>query len=151
MIKRTNIRSIILCILAAPSIHACNQLAMYEVHKSHVDANVPDANNFDSILIADLQSYFRSKIGKSVRIEYELLRREPTQSGVAYPHYYAWIVAYDGQSTTLEGAVRLNAINKSQFEITNFLSKADIAKNSSEAESVFPQALMPGILSRAGK
>lgn len=63
-----------------------------ELPRTHVDTNVPETEEFDRILGRDLDSYFRSRTGESsLSIDYELLRLGPTQSGTAYPKFYAWV------------------------------------------------------------
>ena len=80
-----------------------------------------------------------NKIGDSFRfgdvfaadptsVRYELLRKEPTQSGVAYPKYYAW-VTMDTSAGPVEGAVRLAAVDRERFEVTDFCSSSDIRTN----------------------
>ena len=80
-------------------------------------------------------------------MSYELLRKGPTQSGVAYPKYYAWVRVHrhDG---LLEGAVRLAAIDDQRFEVTHFLPAQEIVA-SPGIESVFPEPLRQTIRDRS--
>ncbi len=68
----------------------------YLVSLSHVEANVPPQKEFDEILARDLQAYFQDLKGKQVGVQYEFLRRGPTQVGVAYPKFYLWVKIYEG-------------------------------------------------------
>ncbi|KQV50348.1 hypothetical protein ASC95_13275 [Pelomonas sp. Root1217] len=80
-----------------------------------------------------------------------MLRDEPTQSGVAYPKYYAWVRYKVGVMKQQQGAVRLAAIDKLRFEVTDFLSAAVIKADSQAVERVFPRPLVPMILARAAQ
>lgn len=120
------------------------------IRKSHIDANVPDEKNFHNFLARDLQSYFKESLKKTVRAEYELLRDAPTQTGIAYPKYYAWVKVFDGDNLVEEGAVRLVAIEKKRFEVTDYLSKADTERSPATVERIFPKALIEIIKMKAG-
>jgi hypothetical protein len=102
-------------------------------------------------LIRDLNSYFQVVLNKIVHTEYELLRDEPTIAGIAYPKYYAWVKVFDGDKLIEEGAVRLAAIEKKQFEITDFLNKTDIKEAPPNVARTFPKALIQTITERANK
>lgn len=115
----------------------------------HIDANVPEQNNFRSFLIRDLNSYFTSASKKPVSVEYDLLRDFPTQTGIAYPKYYAWVRISDGTSVIEQGAVRLAACDKTTFQVTDFVSKARIQQDPEMIRSIFPAQLCPAIVSRA--
>jgi len=117
---------------------------------SHVDANVPDQKDFHTILQRDLETYLRSETNKSgVRVEYELLREGPTQPGVSYPKYYLWARALDGKNVALDGAVRVAAVDKLRFDVTDFLSREEIIASPSALQAVFPSALIGKILGKA--
>ena len=97
------------------------------------------------------QAYFKSKGGTSVSsVEYQLLRKEPTQSGVAYPKFYAWVKVNSGSQLLFEGAVRVAAIEQKKFEITNFLPRKQIQGAPSEVSAIFPSSLVSTINSLAG-
>lgn len=86
-------------------------------------------------------------------MSYELLRKEPTQSGVAYPKYYAWVRVHRDDGL-LEGAVRLAAVDDEKFEVTNFevthfLGAREIVTSPRLIEPVFPQPLHQTIRDRA--
>jgi hypothetical protein len=141
--------------VTALCLNACGpsfgQQDVSEIARSHVEANVPAAGDFDRFLRRDLTAYFRHLTTVPVKVEYKLLRKGPTQSGVAYPKFYAWVTVLSNEKPIEEGAIRVAAIEKVWFEVTDFLSKADITDNPTSLERVFPAALVPSILERVGK
>jgi hypothetical protein len=50
----------------------------------------------------------------------------------------------------VSGAVRVEAIDKMRFEVTNFISKAEILKDPDVVGTVFPALLIEPIDRRAG-
>jgi hypothetical protein len=98
--------------------------SLRDIQASHIEANVPSSTDFEKFLQRDLSRYFSvTRKQKSLRVEFELLRDEPTQSGVSYPRFYAWVRVAGGKSPEDRGAVRLAAIEKKRFEVTDFLSE----------------------------
>ena len=104
---------------------------------THIDANIPPAEVFDSYLKRDLSRYFKEKFNKNVTVKFELLRDDPTQTGIAYPKYYLW-VNITGDKINQEGAVRVAAINKESFDVTDYVSLEQIKNNSKEVDNIFP-------------
>jgi len=124
--------------------------AQTSVQLSHIEANVPDASAFEPILKRDLLAYFATRFAVAPdRVEVKLLREAPTQSGVSYPKYYAWVRVFAGQSLLEQGAIRLVAIEKLRFEVTDFVPRSQIQANGGGLGTVFPAALVPGILQLA--
>lgn len=121
-----------------------------EIANSHIRANVPDAKDFDALFRRDVAVFFANRTGKAVRVEYRLLRNQPTQSGVAFPKYYAWVNVFLGDSLLEQGAVRLAAESRERFEVLNYLEASEIRANPGEAASIFPASLVPRILADAG-
>ncbi|HIA51808.1 MAG TPA: hypothetical protein EYN91_06920 [Candidatus Melainabacteria bacterium] len=117
--------------------------------QGHVEANVPESQNFDSYLKRDLNEYFASGNGVKVSVEYELLRKPATQVGVAYPKFYAWVKVFENETLKRQGAVRVAAIDKEQFEITNFVTAETIRRDPKVIETVFPAVLCPKIIELA--
>lgn len=75
-----------------------------------------------------------------------MLRAAPTQSGVSYPKYYAWVMVKSGTGVILvQGAVRLAAIEKVRFEVTSFISSKEIQAAPEKLNPVFPSLLIPNI------
>ena len=122
------------------------------VDMSHVEANVPAADQFDAALRRDLLAHFSSL--SSIRVtsvDATLLREKPTQSGVAYPKYYAWVVLRSDSGQTRSGAVRVAAVNATRFEVTHFLSKEVLQADPAAASEVFPAALVDDVNKRASE
>jgi hypothetical protein len=95
----------------------------------------------DSLIRRDLLSYFANDGRGVTRVEYQLLRLDPTVTGIAYPKYYVWVTATDSLGLTLrEGAVRL-ALVDSLVEITHFLPRAYMNRVPASIDSVFPTAV----------
>ena len=127
---------------------ACND----PIAQSHIDANVPPARQFHPLLKRDLEAFFRSAGQRpDIDVGYEVPREGPTQSGVAYPKYYVWVKAQAPQGLVEEGAVRLAAIDRTRFEVTHFLRKADIQADHGTVERIFPKALAEDIRTRAAR
>lgn len=130
-------------------VTGCNaQSPVADLAQSHIDGNVPDAKVFDEYMRRDLAiALCPSKT--SCNIQYELLRKEPTQTGVAYPKFYVWVKATSAKGETIEGAARLAATQKQQFYLTNFLSSEQIRTSPHKVNDLFPAALAGKILDKA--
>lgn len=122
------------------------------IEQSHIEANVPDKNSFNNLLERDLRVYFARTLKKHdlLRVEYNLLREGPTQTGIAYPKFYLWTKVYSGKEVVDEGAIRVAAVDRERFEITDFVSKRKIIAKPANVELVFPAALTEKILRLAG-
>ena len=125
--------------------------SLADVQQSHIEANVPPSEDFDGLLQRDLLAYFRSSgAPTATRVEYQLLRSGPTQSGVAFPKYYLWARVSSGPTLLVEGAVRVAAMERKRFEVKNFMSKDAVRAAPSDVGTIFPAALAPAVLSLAG-
>jgi hypothetical protein len=142
------IRSLaISALLCCASLPALSQSA---AQLSHTDTNVPPSESFDLALRRDLLAYFRASVAPDVtRVQFRLLREAPTQSGVAYSKYYLWVQSFAGDTLRKEGAVRVAAIDRQRFEVTDFLTKEKVRSDPTAVGSVFPAALVPTIVSLA--
>ena len=120
------------------------------VDESHLRANVPDAKDFDNFLKRDLAAYFKGGREGTVAVEYELLRDGPTQTGVAYPKFYAWVKARKNGRLFAEGAARVAAVEKKRFEVTDFLSRADAARDPDRIYRIFPREVGDKIRRKVG-
>ena len=87
----------------------------------------------------DLEKYFRQSPGQHVTVKYEFLRNGPTQSGVAYPKYYLWVTVSKKNKTIKSGAVRVAAIEKKYFDVTDFMPVEEIKRDTEAIYSVFPR------------
>jgi hypothetical protein len=130
---------------------SCNeaQTPQSNVAQSHIEVNVPSGSDFDRFLTRDLAAYFAQTFGAETRVEYALLRRGPTQTGISYPKFYAWVRILGANGKTQEGAVRIEAIEQKHFEMTHFLSTQQIQANPEGVSEVFPAALVSEILQHA--
>lgn len=121
-----------------------------EVQQSHISGNVPSSGDFEPFLRRDLLSHFRKELPSTDKVVFEFLRQGPTQVGVAYPKFYLWAGALDKDEQLLaEGAVRVAAIEKTQFEVTVFLSSEIILAAPDQVGQTFPKALLEKILEKA--
>lgn len=137
---------LLLVVLFSQSVAAQWQSAL---QSSHIEANIPPAESFEPLLRRDLLAFFGRADASVTSVEFKLIRNGPTQSGVAYPKYYLWVKVFAGSRPKEEGAVRVAAIDRERFEVTDFLSKAKIQAAPSEVGATFPAALVPSIISLA--
>jgi hypothetical protein len=115
------------------------------IANSHINANVPASDQFSNLLARDLQSHFQAP-----RVDYELLRQGPTQTGISYPKYYLWVkIRNSSGGLAAEGAVRVAAIDQVRFEVTHFLPAQEIRETPTTVERVFPRPLVESILAHA--
>ncbi len=116
------------------------QQAFKEIQESHIQANVPEDSSFMNYLTRDVSAYLKKEYGKACRINIEFLRQGATQSGVAYPKFYLWIIATDTLKNSLftEGAMRAAAIEKEGFEVTHFISKGTVRAGKDTIYQIFP-------------
>ncbi len=117
--------------------------------RSHIGANVPDDAHFHEYLKRDLTAYFSAADSAVTGVEYELLRKAPTQVGIAYPKYYAWVTVRSDRGTVTQGVVRLAAQDGEKFEVSNFLTRDEVLSQSERVEETFPAALNAEIMRRA--
>lgn len=122
---------------------------MRALSASHLGDHVPLPAQFDPIVRRDLRSHFSRQFHGDVTVQYVLLDKSPSQSGVSYPHFYAWVDVYQGRTVQFSGAVRLNAVNRKQFVVNGQQDAASILVNKLETESLFPKSLWSKIRTRA--
>jgi hypothetical protein len=115
---------------------------------SHIEGNVPPSQNFDAYMKRDLAS-FLCEGSLNCRVEYSLLREGPTQTGIAYPKFYVWVLCFQQDKVLMQGAARVEAIDKQLFHVTNFLSREQILASTQEVGSIFPAPLVSKILQLA--
>jgi hypothetical protein len=133
--------------LASQSAHI---QIVQDIQRSHIEANVPGPAEFNRLLHRDLDSYFTKTRGKSLRVEHEMLRDGPTQAGVAYPKFYVWVRVFEGSAIVDQGAVRLAAIEKREFQVTDFLSERTIRADPKGIYRVFPAPVCERIKTKLG-
>jgi len=116
----------------------CHAMTQDTIAASHIMINTPDQSLFNSFLERDLKAYFLKEMEGTFSLEYEFLRKGPTQSGVAYPKFYLWVKVIKKESLILEGAVRVAAVERTHFEVTNFVSRNDIDSGKTDIYKIFP-------------
>jgi hypothetical protein len=122
-----------------------------DVSESHVTANVPSKDDFRTFLVRDLTTYFQHHTyGNGITVDYELLRDEPTQVGVAYPKYYVWATITMPDKSIVEGAARVAAVAKREFHILAFFTRSEIITDPTELAQCFPKALLEKIRAKSG-
>ena len=137
-------RTIAVSLLAALAM-AC---VADQIRESHVDGNVPSSGDVDRLLQRDLNAFFAGRLPAGGNVRYEFLRKAPTQTGVAYPKFYLWVWLPAPDGGTLQGAVRIAAINQQRYEVTDFLSEADIRRDPGRTRRVFPAVVCERIAAR---
>ena len=120
-----------------------------DIQSSHIAGNVPDEKEFDSILKRDLAKYFSDAAEAKIEVSYELLRKEPTQTGIAYPKFYLWVRLSKNGKVSQEGVVCVAAIDKKKFHLMHYLSSEEIKENPARVYKIFSQALCEGIIEKA--
>lgn len=123
--------------VSAQVSHSSNPLA--DLTEGYIQANVPAAPNFNKFLTRDLTAYFTKSMDRKVAVKYEPLRDGPTQTGISFPNYYFWVKVMRGGRQIGDGAVRVSAEEKKQFEITDYLTRASMVRNPGQIYQVFPK------------
>jgi hypothetical protein len=118
------------------------------IAESHIEGNVPASQNFDTYMKRDLASSL-CEGASDCRVEYSLLRDGPTQTGIAYPKFYVWVICYQQDRVLKQGAVRVAAVDKQGFHVTDFLSREQILESPQQVGSIFPAPLVSKIIQRA--
>ena len=98
----------------------------------------------------DLLKYFNNEYPgneENLTIDFELLRDGPTVAGVAWPKYYLW-VKVSSKDKLHEGAARVAFIDEERFEITDWLEKEEITKDTEALYDVFPEPVVDKILEK---
>jgi len=125
-----------------PATKSTEQTAVSETQNSYINGDVPDSSHFDFFLKRDLEKHFNGIV------KVDFLRKGPTQSGVSYPKYYLWVKVYQVDKLIKEGAVRVEAIDKKRFEVTDFVSIEEIRNKSKDIYVIFPTLVCEKIKSR---
>ena len=123
-------------------------VALGAISQSHIDGNVPPDSIFDDLLRRDLLQYFYPLLGDRLTVDFELLRRGATQTGIAYPKFYLWVLVRQGGKPLKEGYARVAAVDRTSFTITDFISRTAVAEDSSILFPVFPAPVVAAIMTR---
>jgi hypothetical protein len=122
-----------------------------DIQASHIVANVPSPADFEPFLRRDLKAYFANERHlKNVKVEFELLRDGPTQTGVSYPKYYIWVRINGGKSAADRGAACVSAVDRKGFDVTIFASEREIRANVPALKFVFPGPVCEKIEAKLG-
>ena len=122
---------------------------MRRIQKSHIVGNVPATRGeFMRQAQRACRSYFQPRLGK-VAVRLQLLREAPTQSGTSYPHFYLWVEALRAGRILERGAARVDCIERTHVEVTDFLSVQQIRREPKLLEQTFPADLLEGIRAHA--
>lgn len=125
--------------------------SVQDLQSAHVAAHVPIGADFDAFLVRDLTSYFVRQGISAPIVTYELLRDGPTQSGASYPKYYVWVTATASNGSVVDGAARVAAIDRTHFEVTDFVSREQIVAQPDSLGLVVPAALVGLTIDRASR
>jgi hypothetical protein len=116
--------------------------------QSHIDANVPPDSLFDRFLRRDLAKYFRPSLGPDLTVQFDLLRRGPTQVGIGYPKFYLSVQITRDRQLLKKGYVCVAAMEREEFFITAFIPQAAVLADSTVLDSVFPALVRAEIMAR---
>ena len=120
-----------------------------ELQASHISANAPPDASFVVLLQRDVRAYLVANRLPSQTLAIEPLRKGATQSGVSYPKYYIWMRAADKAGHHIAGAMRVAAIDRVRFDVTDFTPAASIRSNPTSLASIYPALLIPAIRQHA--
>lgn len=145
------------CVSTVPAQDASNgtieeeqKKIVQEIRQSHIDGNLPSKEVFQEYLIRDIQKHFKLSVTNDFGLEIQFLRDGPTQTGLSFPKFYLWVSVKYANGRVQEGAMRIAAVNKTHFDITDFTPRREIVENPNVIEDVFPEALVSKIRSKAG-
>ena len=136
MTNLTHTVTIVLLVMLCTSVGTCQSLGD-SIAESHVKANVREEKDFDVFMKRDLTEYFKEAKKQSVVIEYELLRKGATQSGTAFPKFYAWVIVRADGKLIEEGAVKVAAMEKKRFGVYDYLPRIEIERTSLDCRRYF--------------
>ncbi len=126
------------------------QKIVEEVRRSHIVGNVPATKeDFDKIMDRDLTDFFKKRYPKFSSVSYVLLRNAPTQSGISYPRFYAWIEIKENEKTIEAGAVNVAFIERKSIDVREFITAKEVNEDRDMPERVFPAALCDSIREKA--
>jgi hypothetical protein len=140
----------ILILVVSTGVSVNRPAEMQSLQQSHIKANGPMVEDFDRLLRRDLLAHFSNLKKTGTRIEYELLREGATQTGIAYPKFYLWVRVVAGAALVEEGAVRVAAVQRQRFNVTDYLPRSAIVVRPEALEEVFPAPVCERIRSKLG-
>jgi len=147
----THLLTCLLCAVVLVTASCAVACQSNPIAASHIDANVPSQQDFDVFMKRDLEQYFKEAKKKPVTVDYELLRNGPTQSGTAFPKFYAWVVVKEDGVIVEEGAVRVAAIEKKRFGVYDYFPQPEIEREVEKLYRVFPDEVADKIRKKLSK
>jgi hypothetical protein len=75
----------------------------------------------------------------------------PTQSGTAFPKFYIWVTVKENGTLLEDGAVRVAAMEKTRFAVTDYLTRADIERDVDKVYQTFPRPVADKIKEKVAK
>jgi hypothetical protein len=140
MLFRSAIILILIIAGSASVSRSQNENPLAELRQSEIDANIPDKKDFDAILKRDLTKYVTDPRDKGITVSIELLRDQPSQSGVAFPKFYCWIEKRDAKGVIMEeAAARIAAVNKTHFDVIQYFDRKRLVAEPGVIVGVFPE------------
>lgn len=109
-----------------------------DIQKSHIDANLPPIEKHEMLIKDEIRRYLKLSKTEKLKIESELLRTQPTQSGISYPKFYRWVKVIKNKWPIIAGAIRYSLIEKKKAEISDFVDSHFILNDPSISLKVFP-------------
>ncbi len=117
--------------------------------RSHIESQVPAANDFHRFLQRDLNQFFSARLGRTVQVEYQLFSDVPSQDYVVLPTYYAWVRITEGGALVEDGAVIVSAFRRTQFRVSRYISTATARADYTSVVRAFPAEMAKKILANA--
>ncbi|MCE7874593.1 hypothetical protein DYH09_30075 [bacterium CPR1] len=136
------------CAKPEPTEDELTEQTMRDIAQSHIEGNMPAEKDFAIFLQRDLAKYFSQRVGKQVNVDYEMLRDGPTQTGIGYPKFFAWLKIRDGDKILEEGAVVLSAVDRKEFSVQDYHDVNSIKQAPQSVRDSFPPAVAEAILSK---
>ena len=116
--------------------------------QSHIDANVPPDSLFGQFIRRDLAKYFQLSPDSDLTVQFDLLRRGPTQVGISYPKFYLSVRITRRRQLLKEGYARVAAVNREGFDVTDFIPRAAVLADSAVLAGIFPESVRAEIMTR---
>lgn len=139
--------AVVLTLGLTAAVRICASL-LASFQRYPIRKNVPPPERIEALMRNDLATRFPGSGHVPATLEYELLRRRPIVLYMSHPCYFAWIRSRWPYGY-VEGAVRIEAIDHSRFEIRDFLSRDEILARPERVQQVFPEALIDELVLRA--
>lgn len=136
------------CAKPEPTEDEMAEQTMRDIAESHIQGNVPGEKDFGVFLERDLAAYFKQRAGKQVTVDYEMLRDGPTQTGIGYPKFFAWVKVREDDRILEEGAVVLAAMDRKTFSVNDYHEASSIRKSPQTVRDSFPPPVAETILNR---